>query len=301
MNSHRLSSRYIDYQTKAATYDGPPHLSSESLANDTIGDELVRMVAEVAHHVLRVEHKVVSRFVALFKQDNTGKPWFLYATSIRVASDSANHGGTKLDPAKLVYSLPPPQGLRAPTKKSRPHSKGEVSMDARGQPSRGFIVAPPRTSSPSGSEIHRSLTRRHHAAGSGDPSSLSASDSFVVSHVLQTAVLSKDSPELRAVKTFIDDTFYSLYSQRMAAQPSDAVIVVPPRVAQYLGEQFLRELMCDCLFMQRDTVEGAAPDAPQKPTSLRYTAAKGVEAPLSLMRNQCEAMLDDMAKALNRD
>ena len=78
-----------EVRAKAATFDGPPHLSEVTPTTDSLRDRVTEQLASLASRLLRREHKVVTRMVAHFKQDRQGRMWLLHVTSIRVDNISA--------------------------------------------------------------------------------------------------------------------------------------------------------------------------------------------------------------------
>lgn len=89
MNTTKLASRQAaDVRLRAATFDGPPHLSVVTDVNRVLEQRLKRHVASLTSRLLSHEHKVVSRLVLHCKQDADGDMWLLYATSLRIDNDA---------------------------------------------------------------------------------------------------------------------------------------------------------------------------------------------------------------------
>jgi hypothetical protein len=85
INTNKVQGRVPDARLKAATFDGPAHLSSVAPVNAAMRDRLVRAAERLGKTLLHFEHKVLSRIVLFCKQDRAGDLWLLFAGSMRVA------------------------------------------------------------------------------------------------------------------------------------------------------------------------------------------------------------------------
>jgi hypothetical protein len=253
VNRFSLSSRSVTLDEKAATFDGAPHLSLESAANDRVSKQLTEMMANVAEHLLRHEHKNVSRISALFKQDRYCQPWLHFATSIRVESDHLIGGSVHRLPVNLC-----PKYVHPSTEVSDDYiekqTKRKVILDFREKPYVPFVPRTPRYRFTASALIRGPLTAR-------DPKY----EKFLK---LKEKYLSEDTgslsggaggassvaPEVRALQNFVDDTFYTVYAARMtvSTKPTPAIVTVPTQIESLLGPSRLEQLMVGILNMKRD-------------------------------------------------
>ena len=249
VNRFSITSRTVSMHDRAATFDGPPHLSLESAANDRVSKELIEMVGSVATHLLKHEHKCVSRLVALFKQDRDCHPWLHFATSIRVEGDQLIGGS--------IHRLPVNLGTKYL------HEGTAVTDDYIDEQRKRNVVLswrPARPSTGRGDSTPRYRFSANALARNPDsPSTRKDRVAHLRHGTTETKVVGSLPPEIKMLETFLDDAFYALYAARMTmgAKAKPAVLQVPRQLEQFLGTQQLDMLLVSIMQLRRDKAREA--------------------------------------------
>ena len=105
---------------RAATFDGPPHYSTESLVAQGTKDAINAICKRIVKHFFITEHKPITRMVLYFKVDQEDNLVLLWSSSIRV-------GGDKLNPSYLRVPL----HLALKVDNARSRNKNDVDPDTK--------------------------------------------------------------------------------------------------------------------------------------------------------------------------
>lgn len=89
-NRHKLNDRVVQMPDRAATFDGAPYLSEETLVADETKDKVTKLCNDIADHFYSTEKKRLSRLVVYFKTDDENRTWLLWSSCLRVAPDALN-------------------------------------------------------------------------------------------------------------------------------------------------------------------------------------------------------------------
>lgn len=89
-NRFRLNDRSATVEERAATFDGPPHLSTESLVARNTWDRVEEICGEIVEHFKGTEKKPITRIILYFKMDDADRLWVLWASSLRIGGDELN-------------------------------------------------------------------------------------------------------------------------------------------------------------------------------------------------------------------
>ena len=120
-NKHRLNDKSIPVADRAATFDGPPHCSEESIVADSTKSKITDLCEKIVQHFSVTEHKPITRIILYFKTDNMDRIWVLWASSLRI-------GGDRLNPSNL--RVPLQLGIRVENSNAGT-SRGEVETRRR--------------------------------------------------------------------------------------------------------------------------------------------------------------------------
>ena len=115
-NKHRINDKVIPVADRAATFDGPPHCSEESIVADSTKTRITDLCEKIVHHFFVTEHKSITRIILYFKMDDQDRIWVLWASSLRI-------GGDRLNPSYL--RVPLQLGMRVENSNAGT-SRGEV-------------------------------------------------------------------------------------------------------------------------------------------------------------------------------
>jgi hypothetical protein len=94
----RLDDRTKTPYERAVTFDGPSHLSEESIVSEKVQAEVKTICKAFVDHFSATEHKPITRMCMFFKMDEFDKLWIISASSLRI-------GGTKFAPSMLRIPL----------------------------------------------------------------------------------------------------------------------------------------------------------------------------------------------------
>ena len=89
-NRCRLTDRAVSLAERAATFDGAPYLSEETLVADETKYQVTTLCETIADHVYATEKKRLSRFILFVKADDQSRLWVLWSSCVRVAPDAMN-------------------------------------------------------------------------------------------------------------------------------------------------------------------------------------------------------------------
>eukprot|EP00759_Apiculatamorpha_spiralis_P040871 PhF_6_TR39658/c0_g2_i1/m.58855 len=94
----RLDDRTKTPYERAVTFDGPSHLSEETIVSEKVQAEVRTICQNFVKHFNETEHKPITRMCMFFKMDEYDRLWIVSASSIRI-------GGTKFAPSTLRIPL----------------------------------------------------------------------------------------------------------------------------------------------------------------------------------------------------
>jgi hypothetical protein len=120
-NKHRINDKGIPVADRAATFDGPPHCSEESIVADSTKTKITDLCEKIVQHFSVTEHKSITRIILYFKTDDMDRIWVLWASSLRI-------GGDRLNPSYL--RVPLQLGMRVENNNAG-SSRGEVETRRR--------------------------------------------------------------------------------------------------------------------------------------------------------------------------
>lgn len=120
-NKHRINDHAIPVADRAATFDGPPHCSEESIVADSTKSKITDLCEKIVQHFSVTEHKAITRIILYFKTDDMDRIWVLWASSLRI-------GGDRLNPSYL--RVPLQLGMRVENSNAG-SSRGEVETRRR--------------------------------------------------------------------------------------------------------------------------------------------------------------------------
>ncbi|KAG5473011.1 hypothetical protein CUR178_02927 [Leishmania enriettii] len=89
-NRSRLTDHAVPLANRAATFDGAPYFSEETLVADETKKQVMRLCESVADHFYVTEKKRLSRLILYLKTDDQNRMWVLWSSCMRVAPDSMN-------------------------------------------------------------------------------------------------------------------------------------------------------------------------------------------------------------------
>jgi hypothetical protein len=89
-NNHLLNDRSCNLSERSATFDGPPHFSSESQVAVSTQRRIDSICTAVVQHFTHTERKAVVRILLYFKEDDQDRLWLMWASSLRIGGDKFN-------------------------------------------------------------------------------------------------------------------------------------------------------------------------------------------------------------------
>lgn len=89
-NRCRLTDHVVPLAERAATFDGAPYLSEETLVADETKHQVTTLCESIAEHVYATEKKRLSRLILYVKSDDQNRMWVLWSSCVRVAPDAMN-------------------------------------------------------------------------------------------------------------------------------------------------------------------------------------------------------------------
>ncbi|CAM40174.1 conserved hypothetical protein [Leishmania braziliensis MHOM/BR/75/M2904] len=89
-NRCRLTDYVVPLANRAATFDGAPYLSEETLVADETKKHAMQLCESIADHFYATEKKRLSRLILYVKTDDQNRTWVLWSSCIRVAPDAMN-------------------------------------------------------------------------------------------------------------------------------------------------------------------------------------------------------------------
>ncbi|AYU80820.1 hypothetical protein LdCL_300007500 [Leishmania donovani] len=89
-NRSRLTDHVVPLANRAATFDGAPYLSDETLVADETKRQVTQLCESIADHFYATEKKRLSRLILYVKADDQSRMWVLWSSCIRVAPDAMN-------------------------------------------------------------------------------------------------------------------------------------------------------------------------------------------------------------------
>jgi len=95
---YRLDDRTKSPYERAVTFDGPSHLSEDTVVSEKVQAEVTEICENFVAHFLATEHKPITRMSLFFKMDEFGDLWIMSCSSLRI-------GGTKFAPSTLRIPL----------------------------------------------------------------------------------------------------------------------------------------------------------------------------------------------------
>eukprot|EP00658_Telonema_sp_P-2_P000193 TRINITY_DN10064_c0_g1_i1.p1 TRINITY_DN10064_c0_g1~~TRINITY_DN10064_c0_g1_i1.p1 ORF type:complete len:381 (-),score=71.70 TRINITY_DN10064_c0_g1_i1:107-1249(-) len=198
-NVHRIDSRHVPPRDRACTFDGPPHLSIETKGNATVRETINGLLKRVSTHLLESEHRIVSRFVGLFKHDANGNLWMLHMSSVRIQNVNLLEFNAR-SPVEITPKYIQPDSPCSNEMIDRV-SKLRVTLDGPSvfRDRRVYVR-------PNASVLHQQSTP------------LPTKDKDLVLHKASLTTRNQGGrmpPEYAQLTQFIDDTLYELYSTRM--------------------------------------------------------------------------------------
>ena len=122
--SKLLNDRSASLEERAATFDGPPHFSQESLVAASTQARIDALCRDIVKHFYITEHKPLARMVLYFKEDDQDKLWVLWASSIRV-------GGDRLNP--VTMRVPLQLSLKVDAAEGEEHAGASMQRSSRRQ------------------------------------------------------------------------------------------------------------------------------------------------------------------------
>jgi hypothetical protein len=317
-NVHALGSHRLPPFIRCCTYDGPPHYSIESEGNPHVRDSISRMLSELSTQMLRSEHKIISRFVGVFKHDRDGQLWLLCPISIRIENDELIGTSVVRDPVEL-NAMQSHMMTACPDEVIERALAMSVAMDSQSRRPRFAEVSRLHSQEVDSRLLKRRDTKmiledsekwRSPAEGPGVPN------------------------EMSVLRHFIDDTLYTLYATRMttnaAVRHHTAVVTLPLQLQNFLGGTASDRLMRAILGLVQvvpervntlpvalspDSCGGstageslATPSGEQYPNSQRsakltYRVDDAAPSrPLNVVLRECESFMDNLkASFLSRD
>ncbi|GET90608.1 hypothetical protein, conserved [Leishmania tarentolae] len=89
-NRCRLTDHVVPLANRAATFDGAPYLSDETVVADETKRRATRLCEDIADHFYATEKKRLSRLILYMKTDDQGRMWVLWSSCVRVEPDVMN-------------------------------------------------------------------------------------------------------------------------------------------------------------------------------------------------------------------
>lgn len=89
-NRCRLTDHVVSLAERAATFDGAPYLSEETLVADETKHQVTTLCENIADHIYATEKKRLSRLILYVKSDDQNRMWVLWSSCVRVAPDAMN-------------------------------------------------------------------------------------------------------------------------------------------------------------------------------------------------------------------
>jgi hypothetical protein len=89
-NRCRLTDHVMSLSERAATFDGAPYLSEETLVADETKHQVTTLCESIADHIYATEKKRLSRLILHVKSDDQNRMWVLWSSCVRVAPDAMN-------------------------------------------------------------------------------------------------------------------------------------------------------------------------------------------------------------------
>lgn len=295
-NIHPLNSLRLEASVRCQTFDAKPHRVDETPGNALVQSSLCDVMGIIAQHLLKAEHKVVSRIVLHLKHDAEGRLWLLYATSLRVENSEVIGSCVVRDPVDLETHYR--QAASSCSNRVIDAAlKLDTSLQDRSERWKQFNTVHRSDSRYGARALHRRDTR----------ALLKSSDKWVESRTTaQGGVIPR---EMSLLGSFIEDTLYTLYAARMTTQrPSsgasafDVLVQVPPRLHDFLDVHGTQQLMLGILGMeevvaaaQHPAVDAAAPGSVRVESGPAYRlSAAAAKRPLCIVRNECEAFMQSI-------
>ena len=301
-NVHRINSQHVPPRDRACTFDGPPHLSIETKGNATVRETINALLKGVSSHLLEGEHRIVSRFVGLFKHDADGNLWMLHMSSIRIQNvnllDLNARSPVEINPQYIQPDSPCSNEMIARVSKLRVTLEGpSVFRDCK------VYVRP-----------NASVLHQHS-------SPLPQKDKDEV--LRKAALVSRDRggtlpAEFAALTEFIEDTLYQLYDGRMAVMgggprgaplpsiqstspremlippPSEPVVVsLSRKLQEFLGDVRVAGLTLNCLKLLPMEVSGEG-------AILLHTTPETHARTLAEVRAECDLLLEELRRSLEQ-
>ena len=294
-NRHPIDSRRVPMPDKCFTYEGPPHLVDETPGNELLRERLQKCVSKFATMMLKSEHKTVSRFVGCFKHGRDGVLYMLHATSIRVAHEAPIGTTIVRDPVELE-----PSATHIPTTVPSAYIEQVLAAGESASNMNKYAIfdaaVPRRTVIASHLGGARSRHRRDTQLV------LSQSERWTSQNAINIV---SNPQELQALRGFIDEVLYCLYSIKVAQQHAGnsrqavdggAVITLPNRIAKYLGEERSAELMSGILHLESVRPHELGDDADQEDACYRPSANIFSKLPPQpLLRFKCDEFIHSLA------
>ncbi|KAK7200623.1 hypothetical protein NESM_000118500 [Novymonas esmeraldas] len=89
-NRCRLTDHVVPLANRAATFDGAPYWSEETLVADETKRQVTQLCESIADHFYATEKKGLSRLILYVKTDDQNRTWVLWSSCVRVAPDAMN-------------------------------------------------------------------------------------------------------------------------------------------------------------------------------------------------------------------
>ncbi|KAG5498535.1 hypothetical protein JKF63_02821 [Porcisia hertigi] len=102
-NRFRMTDHAVPLALRAATFDGAPHLSEETLVADETKRQVTHLCESIAEHFYTTEKKRLSRLIMYVKTDDQGHMQLLWSSCVRVAPDAMN---------PTLFRVPMPLNMR---------------------------------------------------------------------------------------------------------------------------------------------------------------------------------------------
>ncbi|KAG5472243.1 hypothetical protein LSCM1_03641 [Leishmania martiniquensis] len=89
-NRCRLTDYAVPLASRAATFDGAPYLSEETLVADETKKQVTQLCESIADRFYATEKKRLWRLILYLKTDDQNRMWVLWSSCMRVAPDAMN-------------------------------------------------------------------------------------------------------------------------------------------------------------------------------------------------------------------